>query len=91
MPLVFWDEFDTALGGRELGWMASFLAPMQDGQFNEGGTVRPIGPAVFVFAGGTHSSEDKGFPVTVGPDLRQTSTHRGQRGDVLVKRLSPTR
>ncbi|MHB8574732.1 MAG: AAA family ATPase [Dehalococcoidia bacterium] len=54
LPLVFWDEFDTALGGREMGWLASFLAPMQDGQFNEAGTMRPIGPAIFVFAGGTH-------------------------------------
>jgi hypothetical protein len=54
LPLVFWDEFDTALGGRELGWLAQFLAPMQDGAFVEHGVARPIGPAVFIFAGGTH-------------------------------------
>ncbi|HUZ03282.1 MAG TPA: AAA family ATPase [Thermomicrobiaceae bacterium] len=54
LPLVFWDEFDAAPGGHELGWLAQFLAPMQDGTFVEDGVVRPIGPAIFVFAGGTH-------------------------------------
>lgn len=56
LPLVFWDEFDTPFGGRELGWLARFLAPMQDGVFLESGMSRPIGSAIFVFAGGTHSS-----------------------------------
>jgi hypothetical protein len=54
LPLVFWDEFDTRFGGRELGWLAHFLAPMQDGAFIENGISRPIGPAIFIFAGGTH-------------------------------------
>lgn len=54
LPLVFFDEFDSARGGQELGWLARFLAPMQDGTFLEGSLVRPIGPAIFVFAGGTH-------------------------------------
>lgn len=56
LPVVFWDEFDSAPGGSELGWLASFLAPMQDGVFLEGATPQPIGPAVFVFAGGTHAT-----------------------------------
>ena len=56
LPLVFWDEFDSARGGQELGWLAQFLAPMQDGSFLEASLVRPIGPAVFVFAGGTHAT-----------------------------------
>jgi hypothetical protein len=56
LPVVFWDEFDTQLGGRELGWLAQFLAPMQDGAFVEDGIVRPIGPAIFIFAGGTHAT-----------------------------------
>jgi len=54
LPLVFWDEFDAVLGGNELGWLSSFLAPMQDGVFFEGGTAHPIGAAIFVFAGSTH-------------------------------------
>lgn len=52
-PLVFWDEFDTTLSGNALGWLRYFLAPMQDGEFREGQIVHPIGPAIFVFAGGT--------------------------------------
>jgi len=56
LPLVFWDEFDTPLVGSPLGWLRFFLAPMQDGKFREGDSYRPIGPAVFVFAGGTSST-----------------------------------
>jgi hypothetical protein len=33
MPLVFFDEFDCALEGKQLGWLKYFLAPMQDGLF----------------------------------------------------------
>jgi hypothetical protein len=56
LPLVFWDEFDTPLEGRHLGWLRHFLAPMQDGVFRESGGFHPLGPAIFVFAGGTASS-----------------------------------
>lgn len=56
LPLVFWDEFDAAPAGRELGWLAQFLAPMQDGAFQDAGVIRPIGPGIFVFAGGTHAT-----------------------------------
>jgi hypothetical protein len=56
LPLVFWDEFDTPLQDRELGWLRYFLVPMQDGEFHEGGIPHPLGPAIFVFAGGTHSA-----------------------------------
>ncbi|MGW3911151.1 hypothetical protein ACWEBX_06395 [Streptomyces sp. NPDC005070] len=52
IPLAFWDEFDTPLGG-EFGWLRYFLAPMQDGQFQQGDQAHLIGPSVFVFAGGT--------------------------------------
>jgi hypothetical protein len=56
LPLVFWDEFDSPHDGKELGWLARFLAPMQDGLFLDGGIARPIGPAIFIFAGGTHAT-----------------------------------
>ena len=56
IPLVFWDEFDTPLAGRPLGWLRHFLAPMQDGVFRQGQLVHPIGRAIFVFAGGTAAS-----------------------------------
>ncbi|RKT02933.1 hypothetical protein BX286_0848 [Streptomyces sp. 3211.6] len=52
IPLAFWDEFDTSLG-MPLGWLRYFLAPIQDGQFQQGDQVHLIGPSVFVFAGGT--------------------------------------
>lgn len=56
MPLVFWDEFDTRLQNRTLGWLRYFLAPMQDGQFQQGQVTHYIGQAIFVFAGGTYST-----------------------------------
>jgi hypothetical protein len=52
IPLVFWDEFDT--GG--LMWLRHFLAPMQDGSFQEGQIVHPVGRSIFVFAGGTSAT-----------------------------------
>jgi KAP family P-loop domain len=54
LPLVFWDEFDASkTGDGALGWLRHFLAPMQDGQFQDGPLVHNVGRAVFVFAGGT--------------------------------------
>ena len=53
VPLVFWDEFDTPFQGKSLGWLRYFLSPMQDGSFQEGQIVHPIGRCIFVFAGGT--------------------------------------
>jgi len=76
IPLVFWDEFDTSLGETPLGWLRYFLAPMQDGKFQEGQINHPIGRAIFVFAGGTSSSmeefdkgTDKDFKSSKGPDF----------------------
>jgi hypothetical protein len=61
IPLVFWDEFDSRLEGKPLGWLRYFLAPMQDGSFREGQIIHPIGRAIFVFAGGTsHHMESFG-------------------------------
>jgi len=50
VPLVFWDEFDT----KELYWLPYFLAPMQDGIFQEGSISHKIGRSIFVFAGGVY-------------------------------------
>lgn len=47
-PLCFFDEFDS----QDLKLLSSFLAPMQDGEFRDGTRLHPIGPAIFVFAGG---------------------------------------
>lgn len=76
LPLVFWDEFDTDLAGQRFGWLRHFLSPMQDGSFNEGEIVHPIGPAIFVFAGSTSekfasfaSGSDEAFRMAKGPDF----------------------
>ena len=61
LPLVFWDEFDSSLGETPFAWLRHFLAPMQDGRFQEGDLAHPIGRAIFVFAGGTsHRYQDFG-------------------------------
>lgn len=52
IPLVFWDEFDTA----GLKWLADFLAPMQDAEFFDGSHRHPFGKCIFVFAGGTRET-----------------------------------
>lgn len=56
LPVVFWDEFDSALNGVSLGFLKAFLGPMQDGEFVVRGASHPVGRAIFVFAGGTASS-----------------------------------
>ena len=64
-PLVFWDEFDAKFDGAVYGWLRYFLAPMQDGEFQEGDLTHPIGKAIFVFAGGTSPSlEEFGGPLS---------------------------
>ena len=72
IPLVFWDEFDTTLDGQPLGWLRYFLAPMQDGEFQEGQITHPIGKSIFVFAGGTsHSMES--FAANLGDEKYKAS------------------
>ena len=53
IPVVFWDEFDSQLNGDSLFWLRYFLAPMEDGVFQDGNRDHHVGRAVFVFAGGT--------------------------------------
>ncbi len=77
IPLVFWDEFDTSLNGEPLGWLRHFLAPMQDGRFQEGQIAHPIGRSIFVFAGGTAANmaefgqglSPEAFRAAKGPDF----------------------
>jgi hypothetical protein len=76
-PLVFWDEFDS----RGYMWLQYLLAPMQDGNFQEGQITHPIGKCIFVFAGATSwdhenfgPSEDdreayEKFKLLKGPDF----------------------
>jgi hypothetical protein len=66
IPLVFWDEFDSDHQG-PYGWLRYFLAPMQDGKFQQGHVAHPIGKAIFVFAGGTCETVEN-FGKNVGED-----------------------
>jgi len=56
LPLVFFDEFDSDRDGFTLGWIKSFLMPMQDGKFRDESGERPLGKCILVFAGGTASN-----------------------------------
>ena len=53
VPVIFFDEFDAPRDGAPFGWLAWFLAPMQDGKFLYRGEVIALKRAVYVFAGGT--------------------------------------
>jgi hypothetical protein len=72
-PVVFWDEFDS----RRYEWLQYFLAPMQDGAFQEGQLTHFIGKSIFIFAGGT-SRDYKHFgppeePVPDEPESQGTA------------------
>lgn len=76
LPFVLWDEFDSDLAGAPFGWLRHFLAPMQDGAFQQGQVLHPIGKAIFVFAGGTSSrladfvaNGSSEFRLAKGPDF----------------------
>jgi len=69
LPFVLWDEFDGDFAGARFGWLRHFLAPMQDGSFQQGQIVHPIGKAIFVFAGGT-SARLKEFAGNRGAEFR---------------------
>ncbi|RPJ60474.1 MAG: hypothetical protein EHM23_10300 [Acidobacteria bacterium] len=52
VPLFFFDEFDS----RNLDWLKLFLAPMQDGEFEDRGVNYHLGRCILVFAGGTSTT-----------------------------------
>jgi hypothetical protein len=81
MPLVFWDEFDTTLMDKPLGWLRYFLSPMQDGTFQEGQITHPLGRAIFVFAGGTSTTMEN-FSQALTPEV-----FRAVKGPDFVSRL----
>jgi RyR domain len=81
IPLVFWDEFDTTLDRQPFGWLRHFLAPMQDGRFQQGQISHPIGRSIFVFAGGISESMD-----LFGADMTEKE-FRDVKGPDFVSRL----
>ncbi len=81
IPLVFFDEFDTTLDRQRFGWLRHFLAPMQDGRFQQGQISHPIGRSIFVFAGGISESMD-----SFGQDMSELE-FRDAKGPDFVSRL----
>ncbi|MEU6234761.1 hypothetical protein [Kitasatospora sp. NPDC047058] len=92
VPLVLWDEFDTPLNNAPLGWLRYFLAPIQDGKFQQGESSHLIGPSIFVFAGGTfpnyrsfRSKVDSG----ASPESKATDFASRLRGYMDIDGINP--
>ncbi len=83
IPLIFFDEFDSELGGISRGWLKYFLAPMQDGEYTLDGRTLSIQGAVFVFAGGTAPSFQEFLP----HDEESTVEFQRVKGPDFVSRL----
>jgi hypothetical protein len=56
VPILFFDEFDCSVDSERYYWLKHFLAPLQDGEFTADHVRRPIGKAIFVFAGGVNKT-----------------------------------
>ena len=78
LPLLFLDEFDSAgPDGTALGWLKSYLAPMQDGEYYDAGGKHKLGKCIIVFAGATsttfrefrHPADLPFFKARKGPDF----------------------
>jgi hypothetical protein len=87
LPLVFFDEFDSDREGRPLGWMKSFLMPMQDGKFKDGSGEHPIGKCILVFAGGTSSGLEQFCAPMQSEDSAEVSRFKDVKGPDFVSRL----
>ena len=72
LPLVFFDEFDSSRDSQPLGWVKSFLMPMQDGKFKDESGEHPLGKCILVFAGGTAASFEEFIkPMQAGQTLTE--------------------
>lgn len=87
LPLVFFDEFDSDRDGQPLGWLKSFLMPMQDGKFKDVSGEHPVGKCIMVFAGGT-SPTFEDFTSPMGADDPAIATEfKNIKGPDFVSRL----
>ena len=98
LPLVFFDEFDSDKDGVALGWIKSFLMPMQDGRFRDESGEHPLGKCILVFAGGTAPNfENFVEPLRIADDkIRQTHKNitgpdfKSIKGPDFISRLRGT-
>ena len=86
IPLVFFDEFDSAFRGVSRGWLKLLLAPMQDGEYMLDGKNCRIDRAVFVFAGGTASTFQEFLPQT----REEEPAFKAIKGPDFISRLKGT-
>jgi hypothetical protein len=90
LPLVFFDEFDSDKDGLPLGWVKTFLMPMQDGKFKDESGEHPLGKCILVFAGGTAASFAE-FTAPIQSDKPEESTaFKNIKGPDFVSRLKGT-
>ena len=87
LPLVFFDEFDSDRDGNALGWLKTFLMPMQDGKFKDESGEHPLGRCILVFAGGTAATFDE-FVSPSGEN--STAQFKNVKGPDFVSRLRGT-
>ncbi|MFD8754929.1 hypothetical protein ACFV0O_28680 [Kitasatospora sp. NPDC059577] len=92
VPLVLWDEFDTPLNNALLGWLRYFLAPIQDGKFQQEESSHLIGPSIFVFAGGTfpnYRSFRSKVDRDASPESKATDFASRLRGHMDIDGINP--
>jgi len=90
VPLVFFDEFDSDRDGRALGWLKSFLMPMQDGKFKDESGEHPLGKSILVFAGGTSSSFEEFTKPMISEKPEEQKKFKDVKGPDFVSRLRGT-
>jgi len=91
LPLVFFDEFDSARDNLPLGWIKSFLMPMQDGKFKDDTGEHPLGKCILVFAGGTAASFDEFIqPMRQDATEEQRQAFKNIKAPDFVSRLRGT-
>lgn len=88
-PVVFWDEFDS----QAYKWLQYLLAPMQDGKFQAGQIIHPIGKSIFIFAGGTsYTFETFGIEKPQSPEpndliaIKEYELQLGRYNDFTLKK-----
>jgi hypothetical protein len=73
-----------------LGWLKSFLMPMQDGLFKDGGGEHPVGKCIMVFAGGTSPSFEEFTRPLSAEDPALARVFKDVKGPDFVSRLRGT-
>ncbi|MCL2105826.1 MAG: RyR domain-containing protein [Oscillospiraceae bacterium] len=82
LPLLFLDEFDSAgLNGAALGWLKSYLAPMQEGEYYDASGKQNLPKCIIVFAGATSTT----FEAFRNPD--DIAFFKAQKGPDFVSRV----